>query len=140
MTTTIPDDLAEDLRDHLARLALSPRLAAKEAGDLLSRLEHCMESSEAPLEAPSPLEVAWPSEELRELAGYIVEKTGIVPLVVGEKKADMRLEFQIRNRHGDRVSLHLDLDKYHPRDGVKHALRDALRTVRLDHHGAPFEP
>lgn len=32
----------------------------------------------------------------------------------------------------------LDIEEFHPKEGVKHALRNAARTVGLDHFGSPF--
>jgi hypothetical protein len=174
--TTIPQELAGDLHDFLTRLALSPQVASREAQGLLDRLEGCMETPShgdlvrlaaqvtaiAPALAPpaiakalaavvtaappDPL-AAFEDETARDLARYIMKRTGLVPVLTtsfdpGTKHREPAtfnvLRFWMRDRDGMPVTRDLDLREYHPREGVKHALRAAARTAGLDHFGLPL--
>lgn len=143
--TTIPDDLAEDLLLFLWKHALSPQSHASEAEALMVRLESHMEKV-LPPEPPDPL-AAFTDETARDLAGYIAKRTGLIPVLTtsfdpGTKHREPVtfnvLRFWMRDRDGFPVTRDLDLREYHPREGVKHALRAAARTVGLDHFGAPL--
>ena len=152
--TIIPDDLAEELRDFLTGHALSPQLHARDAEALLNRLEGCMDAAErasiATLEIAKRLKIAdplaeeFPDEAPRDLARLIMAKTGVVPAVVEKMDDDVpvcshsALRFSLRDRDGEIATRYLDLREYHQREGVKHALRAAIRIVNLDHCGPPI--
>jgi len=147
--TTIPNDLAEDLLLFLQKHALSPQSHASEAEALMVRLESHVEkalATAATSEPPDPL-AAFTDETARDLAGYIAKRTGLVPVLTtsydpGTKHREPVtfnvLRFWMRDRDGMPVTRDLDLREYHPREGVKHALRAAARTAGLDHFGAPL--
>jgi len=145
-TISVPADLAADLSDFLAKFALSPQLLAREAAGLLVRLEACDAEpigTHMKLDPePDPL-LSFYDDASRDLAGHIVKKTGVAPVVAAVAGADggpvfLVLRFWMRNPDGTVACRELDLRERHSSEGVKHALRDALRTVRLDHVGPPF--
>lgn len=81
-------------------------------------------------------------EQERALAHSIAVHTGIIPQIVtsfSEDEENVRaLRFWLRDHDGVVVSRDLALRDYkNAKECVKHALRDALRTARLDHTGTP---
>ncbi len=76
------------------------------------------------------------------LARGIAEHTGIIPSVdvvlSDDEEARPVLRFWLRDNDGAVVSRDIDLLKFDFRVSVKHALREAMRTVRLDHAGPPI--
>jgi len=142
--TELPDVLVDDLHYFLERLALSPQLLAHEAEGLMERLEAYMKPDDLRhVEPPDPL-ISFDDDVSRDLAGHIMKKTGVAPVVAAmtdqsSGAAFLVLRFWMRNPDGTVARRDLDLRERHSTEGVKHALRDALRTVRLDHVGSPFE-
>lgn len=148
MTITIPNELAEELRTFLTKLALSPQFASREAQGLLDRLEDQLDAvhplDREPEPAPDPLA----TDEARPLVSYIVKKTGVEPKLItcfdpGTKHREptsyVVLRFWIRDAEGFVATRDLDLREFkHPKEAVKHALRTATRVAGLDHHGLPF--
>jgi hypothetical protein len=87
---------------------------------------------------------AFTGEQERTLARAIAQHTGIIPQVVTALSADEEafpaLRFWMRNSDKKIIERDLDLRQYkNGRENVKHALRDAVRTSRLDHVGGPID-
>lgn len=80
---------------------------------------------------------AFSGEQERLLAQTITDQTGVVPEVVTTEGGRV-LRFWIRDTDDEAVHRDIDLSNLHPKEGVKHALRDAVRVARLDHKGGPI--
>lgn len=86
---------------------------------------------------------AFEGEQERTLARAIAQHTGIIPQIVmalsSDEEAFKALRFWMRNSDKQIVSRDIDLRSYkNVKECVKHALRDAVRTSRLDHVGGPI--
>lgn len=128
--------LAEGLREFLIRQSLSPHFSASEAEGLLVHLERCI---------PEDVSVPEFDEEALVLASRIRAVTGAQPALVTAVEPGPdgvrypALRFWMRESEVGVTTRDIDLRDYQPREGANHALRAALRWVRLDHVGPAIE-
>ena len=140
----------EGCMDAAERASIAPSIVATAVcatRDCVYYADHeggCQARDGSPRTKVDPLAEAFPDEAPRDLARLIMAKTGVMPAVVEKMDDDVpvcshsALRFSMRDRDGEIATRYLDLREYHQREGVKHALRAAIRIVNLDHCGPPI--